>query len=66
METILKRTKYLFNSLLFIFKPDLVFDIGSLDGRDAIRIRSLLPNSQLVSFEANSLIKLSAALNAAL
>ena len=29
METILKRTKYLFNSLLFIFKPDLIFDIGS-------------------------------------
>ena len=55
METILKRTKYLFNSLLFIFKPDLVFDIGSLDGRDAIRVRSLLPNSQIFSFEANSL-----------
>jgi len=55
METILKRTKYLFNSLLFIFKPDLVFDIGSLDGRDAIRMRDLLPESQIVSFEANSL-----------
>jgi len=55
METVLKRTKYLFNSLLFIFKPDLIFDIGSLDGTDGIRIKNLLPNSKVVSFEANSL-----------
>tara|TARA_B100000686_G_scaffold93268_1_gene99660 strand:+ start:5895 stop:6647 length:753 start_codon:yes stop_codon:yes gene_type:complete len=55
METVLKRTKYLFNSLLFIFQPDLIFDIGSLDGRDAIRMTNLLPDSKVVSFEANSL-----------
>lgn len=47
-------TKCLFNLLLKTLRPELVCDIGSMDGSDARRFRRQLPNAHIVAFEANS------------
>jgi FkbM family methyltransferase len=47
------KTKYLFLILLRLLKPNLVLDVGSLDGSDALRFRRMLPRAKIVSFEAN-------------
>lgn len=47
------KTKYAFHSLLWLLKPDVVLDIGSMDGADSKRFRSLLKKASLVAFEAN-------------
>jgi len=47
------KTKFLFNLLLRYLKPQAVCDIGSMDGADALRFARLLPESQIVIFEAN-------------
>ncbi|WP_022664366.1 FkbM family methyltransferase [Desulfospira joergensenii] len=46
-------TKFLFNLLLRIVKPEIVCDIGSMDGADALRFKRILPASQGLIFEAN-------------
>ncbi len=46
-------TKFLFNLLLKYVKPDLVCDVGSMDGSDAIRFAKMLPLSKVILFEAN-------------
>jgi FkbM family methyltransferase len=51
-ERILK-TKYLFLNLLRLIKPDVVIDVGSLDGSDSIRFRLMSPQSKVIAFEAN-------------
>jgi FkbM family methyltransferase len=45
--------KSLFIFLAKILKPDLIFDVGSRNGNDAKKFRSILPNSQIIAFEAN-------------
>lgn len=45
--------KSLFLFLAKILKPDLIFDVGSRNGNDAKRFRSILPNSKIIAFEAN-------------
>ena len=53
MTPIILKTKYAFHSLLWLINPDLVLDIGSMDGADSMRFRSLLRKANLVAFEAN-------------
>ena len=53
MLPVVLKTKYAFHALLWLLKPDIVLDIGSMDGADSKRFRSLLKKSDLVAFEAN-------------
>lgn len=46
-------TKYLFDRLLRVLRPDLVCDVGSMDASDALRFRRRLPGARIVAFEAN-------------
>lgn len=52
MPVVLK-TKYAFHALLWLLKPDVVLDIGSMDGSDSKRFRKLLPRADIVAFEGN-------------
>ncbi|MEI7842032.1 MAG: FkbM family methyltransferase [Gallionellaceae bacterium] len=53
MSPIILKTKYAFHSLLWLLKPDVVLDIGSMDGADSKRFRSLLKTADIAAFEAN-------------
>ncbi len=53
MLPIALKAKYAFHALLWLLNPDVVLDIGSMDGADSKRFRTLLKNSDLVAFEAN-------------
>ncbi len=46
-------TSVLFQLLLKRLAPEMVCDVGSLDGDRARRFRRLLPNARIVAFEAN-------------
>jgi len=48
-------TKSLFVSLIRKFACDLVLDIGSRDGKQALLFQDILPRAQVVAFEANPL-----------
>jgi FkbM family methyltransferase len=50
--TVLK-TKYAFHLLAWLLEPEVVLDIGSMDGADSRRFRQLLPGSHIVAFEGN-------------
>ena len=45
--------EYLFYFLLKRYSPDIVCDIGSRDGRESLKFRSILPDSKVIAFEAN-------------
>ena len=47
------KTKYAFHLLAAFLKPDVVLDIGSMDGADSKRFSRLLPQAQIVAFEGN-------------
>lgn len=47
------KTKYAFHALLWVLEPDVVLDIGSMDGSDSKRFRKLLPRTNIVAFEGN-------------
>lgn len=47
------RTRQCFHFLLKILKPKIVCDIGSMDGMESLKFRSLLPNARIIAFEAN-------------
>ena len=47
-------TKILFRNLLKSIKPDMVFDIGSCDCSEAIKLALILPDSRVVAFELDS------------
>jgi FkbM family methyltransferase len=53
MHPVTLKTKYAFHTLLWLLKPDVVLDIGSMDGADSKRFRKLLPKAELAAFEAN-------------
>jgi FkbM family methyltransferase len=53
MLPVVLKTKYAFHALLWLLNPEVVLDIGSMDGADSKRFRTLLKNSDLVAFEAN-------------
>ena len=47
------KTKYAFHALAWLLEPEVVLDIGSMDGADSKRFRQLLPAAELVAFEGN-------------
>ena len=47
------KVKYLFLNLLYMLKPKLILDVGSMDGADSIRFRHMSPQSKIIAFEAN-------------
>ena len=47
------RTKPLFLNLLYLLKPRLVLDIGSMNGAESLRFRRMLANAKIVAFEAH-------------
>jgi FkbM family methyltransferase len=53
MLPVVLKTKYAFHALLWLLNPDVVLDIGSMDGADSKRFRTLLKKSDIVAFEAN-------------
>jgi len=53
MLPIILRTKYAFHTLLWLLKPDLILDVGSMDGSDAKKFIKLVPTANVVAFEGN-------------
>ncbi|MEO8165121.1 MAG: FkbM family methyltransferase [Betaproteobacteria bacterium] len=52
LPTVLK-TKYAYHALLWLLQPEVVLDVGSMDGSDSKRFRRLLSRAELVAFEGN-------------
>lgn len=52
-QPVVLKTKYAFHALLWLLDPEVVLDVGSLDGSDSKRFRRLLPDAELVAFEGN-------------
>jgi FkbM family methyltransferase len=53
MLPIILRTKYAFHTLLWLLKPDLILDVGSMDGSDSKKFIKLIPKANVVAFEGN-------------
>ncbi len=53
MQPITLKTKYAFHLLAAFLEPEVILDIGSMDGADSKRFRRLLPNAKIVAFEGN-------------
>ena len=53
MQPIILKTKYAFHLLLAFLKPDVVLDVGSMDGADSKRFAKLVPGASIVAFEGN-------------
>ncbi len=47
------KTKYAYHALLWLLQPEVVFDVGSMDGSDSKRFRKLLARADIVAFEGN-------------
>jgi FkbM family methyltransferase len=47
------KTKYAFHALLWLGEPAVVLDIGSMDGSDSKRFRTLVHGAEIVAFEGN-------------
>jgi len=47
------KTKYAFHLLLAYMKPDVILDVGSMDGSDSKRFAKLVPAANVVAFEGN-------------
>lgn len=45
--------EYLFYFFLKRYKPEIILDIGSRDGRESMKFRSISPESRIIAFEAN-------------
>lgn len=53
MTPLILRTKYAFHALLWLLDPDMVLDVGSMDGSDSKKFKKLTQNAEVVAFEAN-------------
>ncbi|UCH47846.1 MAG: FkbM family methyltransferase [Betaproteobacteria bacterium] len=53
MRPIVLKTKYAFHLLASFLKPQLILDIGSMDGADSKRFARLVPEARIIAFEAN-------------
>jgi len=53
MLPLISRTKYVFHTLLWLLKPDVILDVGSMDGSDSRKFKHLIPTADVVAFEAN-------------
>lgn len=53
MTPLILRTKYAFHALLWLLDPDVILDVGSMDGSDSKKFKRLTQNAAVVAFEAN-------------
>lgn len=53
MRPLVLRTKYAFHTLLWLLKPDIILDVGSMDGSDSKKFKALVPAADVIAFEAN-------------
>ncbi len=53
MTPLILRTKYAFHALLWLLDPDVVLDVGSMDGSDSKKFKKLTRNAVVIAFEAN-------------
>jgi FkbM family methyltransferase len=53
VRPVLLKAKYAFHLLVAFVKPEVILDIGSMDGADSKRFARLVPGAQIVAFEAN-------------
>ena len=53
MRPVLLKAKYAFHLLVAFLKPEVILDIGSMDGADSKRFARLVPGAQIVAFEGN-------------
>ncbi|MBN2374130.1 FkbM family methyltransferase [bacterium] len=49
-------TKIIFCEWLKRIDPDIIYDIGSRDGREAIYFKKIVPNAEVTAFEANPIL----------
>ena len=48
-----RSTYWAFYSLILTVRPDIICDVGSCDGTEAIRFKKLRPAADVLAFEAN-------------
>lgn len=53
MQPAILKTKYAFHLLAAFLKPEVILDIGSMDGADSKRFSRLVPEARVVAFEGN-------------
>lgn len=53
MSPVILRTKYAFHTLLGLLDPDVILDVGSMDGSDSKKFKRLVPKADVVAFEGN-------------
>lgn len=53
MPPVILRTKYAFHTLLWLLEPDVILDVGSMDGSDSKKFKKLVPKAEVVAFEGN-------------
>ena len=53
MSPVILRTKYAFHTLLWLLDPDVILDVGSMDGSDSKKFKRLVPEADVVAFEGN-------------
>lgn len=53
MPPFILRTKYAFHTLLWLLDPDVILDVGSMDGSDSKKFKKLIPSATVAAFEGN-------------
>jgi len=53
MSPLVLRTKYAFHALLWLLEPDVILDVGSMDGADSKKFKKLIPKAEIIAFEGN-------------
>jgi FkbM family methyltransferase len=53
VQPVVLKTKYAFHLLVSFLRPQVILDIGSMDGADSKRFARLVPGAQTVAFEGN-------------
>lgn len=53
MQPVILKTKYAFHLLAAFLKPEVILDIGSMDGADSKRFARVVPKARIVAFEGN-------------
>lgn len=53
MQPVELKAKYAFHLLLAYLRPEVILDIGSMDGADSKRFAKLVPSARIVAFEGN-------------
>lgn len=53
MSPLILRTKYTFHALLWLLNPEVILDVGSMDGSDSKKFKKLVRDAEVTAFEAN-------------